>query len=181
MPLATVDAAASLPPSPLAADPPALSLLEVHAAPAESTEKPLLSRSDNEERVGLHPAMALGAAAGPTWDYSAPDVVYHVFWAVLLGGLALFGTSLTVYLIWAGSISFLLAPLLLAVDWLFLAGLLRQLHALRVRPHFRLTPEAIHLRYWKSVDLLEMVRPTHHVVEAVIPWSEFRGIVNSCG
>lgn len=86
-------------------------------------------------------------------------------------------------------------PVVLGVlSWFFVAGFFRNVHALFARPHLRMTPETLSLRYWKPVgffrpfrhgprevtlDLLERIlaslRPTNRIIQRSIPWSEFKG------
>ena len=61
--------------------------------------------------------------------------------------------------------------------WLCLAGLLRNLHAFVVFPQLEASPEGLHLRYWKPSRIFtwNMFLPFNRVVDATIPWSDYRG------
>jgi hypothetical protein len=109
-----------------------------------------------------------------------PKVLNHLVKAVLSGG-CLFGIA---SMLWAiSSTPEMGLPLLAAVaiglviGWPFLALVLRNLHALVVRPQLTLLPDSIHVRYWAPVTFpcWAMFRPTYKMLDRTVPLSEFKG------
>ena len=109
--------------------------------------------------------------------------LYHLIKAAVFGWLgALFLLGILVPLALnpeerpSGAGLIALVAVNLVLGWLMGTAFSRNLHALFARPHLRLSPEGIALRYWPATRLsLAMFRPTYKIVERFVPWPEYLG------